>query len=225
MITLFSTMEVLIVGPVPHVYPFQYIFSCMRMHKINYDLYAHAVCFIYQLLELTRRSESRGDTEKVSAVVAERSIIGMLYDSHDLDDIVSKIFYPWQYIFSEIAKSMHFLLNTGHSNMAFVHFNIHILPLWFFVLPLINAQINVDSFESVILILTCVIDPGWDAINHASILYLHLNLQGGEVRNRCIDFAGPQSELVLDDQSLTLSQTYSPLFQPLNSPKMEIYCA
>ena len=169
------------------------------MYEINYDLNAHAVCLVDQLLEFAGCAKPRGDTEEVSAVVAEGSIIGMLDDSHDLDDIVSKIFYPRQHIFSEIAKRMHFFLNTRHADMAFIHFDIHILPLWFLVFPLINAQIDVDSIEGVILILTCVIDPCWDAIHHASVLYLHLHLQGGEVRNGNIDFAGPQSELVLDD--------------------------
>ena len=59
------------------------------MHQVYYYLYPHSVRLVDQLLELVRRAEARGNAEKIGAVVSERAIVGVLDDSHYLDDIVA----------------------------------------------------------------------------------------------------------------------------------------
>lgn len=170
MITFLSTMEVLIISSIPQIYAFQHILGSVWVHKINDNLNIKLMCRIHQLFKFLRSPKPGGNAEEVSAMIAKRSIIRVLYDSHDLDNIISQWVDPGKYIFSEVTKAMHFLLRPWHPNMALIDLQISILPGGPLVLPFIVSKFNVDSIECMIFILTCEINPCRNTISEGSVL-------------------------------------------------------
>jgi hypothetical protein len=71
---------------------------------------------------------------------------------------------------------MNFLLNSRHSYMTLVDADPSVCPTWFWMLPFVSALLDVDSVESVILILTCKVYPGGNSIHIATVLQLHFYL-------------------------------------------------
>lgn len=134
------------------------------------------MCLIHQLFELVGRTESGRNTEEVGAVVAKGAIVWMFDHSHDLYDIVSQVLDPRQHVLSELAKGVHSFLNARHTDVALVHLHILVLPRGLLVFPLVGTQIDVYSIEGVVFILSGEVYPSRDAISHAAILQLHLNL-------------------------------------------------
>jgi hypothetical protein len=66
----------------------------MGVHQVNDNSEAKGVSLIDQVLEVIRRSGPRRDTEKASDMIPKTSIVGMLLNGHELDNIISTILNP-----------------------------------------------------------------------------------------------------------------------------------
>ena len=75
---------------------------------------------IYQRLELLRSTEARAESKEVRYLIAERSVVRMLLESHDLKRIISQFGNLREHICSELLKSTHLLLLCSHTDMALV---------------------------------------------------------------------------------------------------------
>ena len=67
--------------------------------------------------------------------------------------------------------------------MAFVDAESFVGPLRTRMLPFVLAQRHVDSVERIVLILTCVVDPGGNPVLASSVSQLDLNLEARELGN------------------------------------------
>ena len=70
------------------------VLGCMAMHHIQEHRYTHAMSRVDELFQLFWCAKSTASREEAVDLVAKASIVGMLHDRHQLNDIVSKVFYP-----------------------------------------------------------------------------------------------------------------------------------
>jgi hypothetical protein len=131
---------------------------------------------INQFLELFGSSKSRRNTEVGRAVITEGSIVGMFNNSHNLNNIVTEVFDSGKHVLSKVIKRMHFLFDSTHSDVTLVDLHSYIRPMWFLMLPLEVVELDVDSVERFILILTCEVDPGRYAICIAAVFQMDFYL-------------------------------------------------
>src|ERR1051325_1632900 len=93
----------------------------MAMHQIEKNAHAHAMRGIDESLEIVRRSKTRADGEEVANMIAERSIIRMFLDRHQLDGIVAKCRDARQNVAREFIESRDALGLLRHSDMRFIN--------------------------------------------------------------------------------------------------------
>lgn len=78
------------------------------------------MCGIHELFEFVWSTESRGNTEEIGAMIAERSIVRVLYNTHDLNNLVTQLLYLRKHMFSKMIEGMNLLLDACHANMTFI---------------------------------------------------------------------------------------------------------
>ena len=192
------------------------------MHQIYHHLHVQTVSSIHQGLEIMRCSKSRWNTKEIRAVVTKRSIIWMLNNSHYLDHLIPQFMYFRQNILPEWRKSVHLLLLSRHTNMTLINTKTFIFPLWLLVFPFIRIQLHMNTVKRFVLVLPCEVYPSWNTILMVPILKLNINFNSRILRNWGWYLTSPLPKIILDKMTRTLSHRYSPLFQLLNSPKIEI---
>lgn len=91
MYSSFSTMKILVIGPIPEIDSFENIFSCMSMYQVYNDFYTSAMSLIYQLFKLVWFAEFARNAEEITNMVTKWTIIWMLQYCHYLDYIIASI--------------------------------------------------------------------------------------------------------------------------------------
>jgi len=76
---------------------------------------------IDEFFQLVGRAEARRSSEKTRHMIAERSIVRMFLDCHDLNGIVSVVFDSGKDIFRKFAVSADFFLLGGHADVTFIN--------------------------------------------------------------------------------------------------------
>ncbi len=97
------------------------------MHQIHDDGQAQFVGAADQLFQLLGRAEARGGSEETRHMVAERPVIGMLGDGHQLHGIITVGFDDGQNLFGELAVGAHPLALLRHADMGLVDQQIAVL--------------------------------------------------------------------------------------------------
>ena len=120
MFTTWSVVEILIRRTVKIAETFQLVLYGMRMYDIHDDSNAAFVCLFDELLEFFRRTETRRSRKEVRYMVAERAIVRMLLDGHNLDAVVAQFGYTRQHIVLKFDIRSYALLLGSHTDMAFV---------------------------------------------------------------------------------------------------------
>ena len=87
-VTLRTAVEVLAIGAIEHVDTIRNVRRRVRVNQIHQNGNAHGVRFVNQILQLVRRTASRGNAEEVRHVVAKRSIIRVFLNRHQLNRVV-----------------------------------------------------------------------------------------------------------------------------------------
>ena len=93
----------------------------MRMNNIHNYGNAERVCFVYKRFQFFRCAESAGGSEETGNVVAERAIVWVLLDSHNLDCIVSVFSYARKDKVAEFRVSTHAFTLQCHTYMTFIN--------------------------------------------------------------------------------------------------------
>jgi hypothetical protein len=165
---------------------------------IDDDLNSVLVGLVDELLELVRLSEPRGYTEEVGDVVAERTVVRMLHNAHDLNNVVAQFDNVWEDDFFKMSKSMNFVIDPAHANVDFINFDVLIFPSWLWMFPFIIVQSDINAIKRVINVLSGEIDPGWNAIDHSAILEFDFALDFGKFRDVLFNGASPLAVFVLN---------------------------
>lgn len=76
---------------------------------------------IDELLEVVWRSVAATRSEKAVDLVPKACVISMLHDGHQLNDVVSKIFYPGKDVLCKFLVGGHLGLWRGNSDVSFVN--------------------------------------------------------------------------------------------------------
>lgn len=169
MVSFLISMKVLVVSSIPHVDPFIDIFSSMRMNDINYYFYSIFMCLINKFLKLMGFAKSWRYTEEVRDMVTKWAIIGMFHNTHDLNYVVTQFENFWKNCLFKMGEAMNFIINTAHSNMYLINFDVMIFPLRFRMFPLIIANVHINSIKGEVDVLSCEINPSWNSVNHIPI--------------------------------------------------------
>ena len=136
-VTAFGALvEVEVVGVVEHVQPVRHILRRVRVNHVQQDCDTHAVCSVNQLLEFVRSAIATAGGEEAVDLVAERSVVGVLHDGHELDDVVSEVLDAWKYILCELLVRRDLGIRAGDTDVCLV--DPGALGLWRpLVLPLV----------------------------------------------------------------------------------------
>lgn len=97
-----------------------------------------------------------------------------------------------------MCETMHFLLFSTHTNVALINLHILILPCWFWIFPLIFAQININTIKRMVNVLCSGINPCWDSINDLPVWKLNLTLYFRMFRNIFFNYTFPMTILILN---------------------------
>lgn len=123
------------------------------------------MCGIHELFEFVGSTESRGNTEEIGAMIAERSIVRVLYNTHDLNNLVTQLLYLRKHMLSKMVEGMNLLLDACHANMTFIDGDSFVWPFGPLVFPLVIVERDVDAIEDMgSIVLPCKIYPCWDTV-------------------------------------------------------------
>ena len=114
-------------GTVKIIQTFRLILHGMGMHHIQQHGDVQAVRLVNQVLQILRRAETGGRSEKGGNVIAEGAIIGMLLDGHQLDGIVAQFGNAGENFIRKLPVRMHALLFPAHAHMRLVN-ERHLYP-------------------------------------------------------------------------------------------------
>ena len=118
--TLSTLVEVEVVATVKLVQPVQNVLASVRVNDIEQDGDAHSVRGVDQLLQLLGGSISAGSREERSDLVAERCIVCVLLDRHQLDDVVSEPLDSRQDVRGELLVCADLVLGRADTDVGFV---------------------------------------------------------------------------------------------------------
>ncbi len=108
------------VAAVQLVDPFVEVLHVVGVHEVHDDGDAQLVRPLHQRLQLLGGAEARRRGEEVRHMVAERSVVGVLGDSHQLHGVVAVLADDGQNLLREFAVAAHPFALLGHADMGFV---------------------------------------------------------------------------------------------------------
>ena len=114
------TVEILVVAAVEASESFHFVFNGMRMHDVHNHGNSVGMGFVDKGFQLFRCAEAAGRSIEAGNVVAERTVVGVFLNGHDLDGIVSVLHYARKNVFAEFFVSTHALFVLSHTDMAFI---------------------------------------------------------------------------------------------------------
>jgi hypothetical protein len=75
---------------------------------------------INELFQVIRLAISTAGCEEAVDLVSKTSIVRVLHDCHELDDIIAIIVYPWEDVLREFFVACNLRFRRGDSDMGFV---------------------------------------------------------------------------------------------------------
>ena len=149
----------------------------MRVYNIHNHSYTMLVSRVNQFLQFLWRTETRARSKEARHVIAERTVVRMLLDSHHLDTVVAVLNDTRQHIVLELGIGAHLLGILSHTHMALVDQQWILLRLK----GLLREHIGLLGIPYLsreylgIVILHHPTTPGRDTFTFTTIpLYLHL---------------------------------------------------
>ena len=121
MASLRAAVEVQVVAAVELGEALGHVVYAVTVHDIHDDGDSLSVGVVHQGLELLGRTETGTQCEEIAHLIAERAVIGVLLQGHDLDGVVAQFLDAGQDILTELFERAHLLLFCRHADMAFVN--------------------------------------------------------------------------------------------------------
>ena len=109
-----------VVRAVQLVDPLVEVLHVVGVHEIHDDGQSQLVRPAHQLFQLLGRAEARRGGEETRNVVAERPVVGVLGDGHELHGVVAAAFDDREDSFSEFAVGPHSLALLRHAHVGLV---------------------------------------------------------------------------------------------------------
>ena len=109
-----------VVRAVKFVDPLVEVLHVVGVHEVHDDRQPQFVGPADELLELLGGSEARRGGEEARDVVAERAVVGVLGDGHQLHGVVAVLFYNGQDLLGEFAVGAHPFALLGHAHVGLV---------------------------------------------------------------------------------------------------------
>ena len=100
--------------------PLVEVLHVVGVHQIHHHRKFQFVSRAHERLERFGRAEARGRGEEVRHVVAERPVIGMFGDAHQLYRIVTLFPDPGKNLFGEFRIAAHAFALLSHTYVGFV---------------------------------------------------------------------------------------------------------
>jgi len=107
-------------------------------------------------------------------MVPKRSVVRVLHDTHDLDDVVAQMDYAGEDGLAEMGEAVDLGLGAAHADVDFVYFYACVGPVGLRVQPLVGGQVYVDAVEGIVGVLGREVYPGRDAVGCLAVLKLDL---------------------------------------------------
>ena len=115
-----SGVEVEVFPAVETAESFDFVGNRMGMDYVHDYGDAHPVGLVHQGLEFLRSAEAGAQGVEIAHLIAERAVVGMLLERHDLQGVIAQSLHPREHGLAEIVETRHLLLFAAHSDVAFV---------------------------------------------------------------------------------------------------------
>ena len=134
------------------------------------------VSLVDERLQILWCAEARRSCEERAYVIAERSVVRMLFDSHNLYAVVTVCLNARQHVLAELVVCAHLLCILRHAYMALVYEQRRLVRLERLLLPFVRLRVPHLRREYLcILVLHNACSPSRDAFAHAAVpVYVHL---------------------------------------------------
>ena len=99
---------------------FYFVLNCVTMNNIHNNANAQLMSLIDQGLQLFGRAEAAAGSEERADMIAERAIVGVLLNGHDLNGVVTVLGHSGQHVQAELVVGAHLLGILTHAHMALV---------------------------------------------------------------------------------------------------------
>ena len=119
-VSAFTGVKILIGGAVEAREPFVFVFDGVGVNEVDDDGNTGLMSGVDELFELFGGSESGGGGEEVGDVIAERAVVGVFHDAHELDGVVSGLNDAGQGLYAEFGVSANLSIFLSHANMGFI---------------------------------------------------------------------------------------------------------
>ena len=120
-VALCALVEELVGSTVKEVEAFPGVLAGVGMDHVQKHRDAQLMGFINKPFQRLGSSETGGDRKEIADLVAERAVVGMLHDRHDLNGVVAKLVDAGQNVFPELIEGANLALLLAHTDMALVN--------------------------------------------------------------------------------------------------------
>ena len=151
-----ALQKVVLAPTLPEVKPGQAVVRVagdVRVHDIQEHADPELVRLVHQVLEVLGRARPGAHGERVGDVVAERRVVCVLLDGHQLDRVISALLDAGKDVVCKIPVRRHLLVRRGHAHVRLVNLErllarVGVHRTWTLVLPnvpLLLPRIPVDA--------------------------------------------------------------------------------
>lgn len=92
-----TRVEVLVISPIELIQPVENVLGGVTVHNIQKDDESQTVGGVDKLFQIFGGTVPTAGGEKVVDLVAKTCVVGVLHNSHELNDVVPKLLYPWNH--------------------------------------------------------------------------------------------------------------------------------
>ena len=156
---------------------FHLVLHSVTVNDVHNHCYAVLMRFVDKGFQFLRSSETTAGSEERTYVVAERAVVRMLLDSHNLDAVIAVGDDTRKYVVLELRICAHLLCIFAHSYVALIDEQRTLVRLESLFLP--NVRLLGCPYLSrenlCVLVLNDTTNPRRDALALATVpLYVHL---------------------------------------------------
>ena len=113
------------------------VLHSVAVYDIHNNGNAVLVCLIDKGLQFLGRSEAAGSSEEAADMIAERSVIRMLLNGHNLNAVISVCLDTGQHVLTKLVVRAHLLCVLRHTDVAFIYKQRRLCRLKRLLLPFI----------------------------------------------------------------------------------------
>ena len=145
-VALVAFVEIEVVPAIEAAQALGFIYHGMGMDYVHNDRNSAGVGIIHETLEVFGRAEAGAQGEEIGHLIAERAVVRVLLQRHNLQNVVSQGLDPWKHGSPELLEAGHFLLFGAHAYVTLVNqrmralARIAVFPLVWFRIPNLGTE-------------------------------------------------------------------------------------